>query len=214
MKKLLPILLTTLLTGVFFTFSSCTKEKENVIPDDNTTVTATLTAYEQESITFTREEEKMARDVYTKLLAKWTSMNYLSNIIGSEQKHMDAILNLINTYGIADPAEGIPEGQFTSAEIQKLYNDLTTKGLTSELDAILVGMTIEDMDIYDLQQALTQVEKEDIKKVYGNLMRASKNHMREFYTRLEAKGGSYTPQYITKDEFDNIISTPKEHGGH
>lgn len=211
MKRIFPILMTVLIAGASMTFTSCKKEKENVEPTTNNPV-VTLTAYEQQSLTFTREEEKMARDVYAKLYAKWTSMNFLSNIMDSEQKHMDAILNLLNTYGITDPAAGKAEGDFTSTDIQKLYDDLTAKGLMSEMDALIVGMTIEDVDIYDLQQALKQVEKDDIKQVYNNLKKASQNHMREFYAQLTAKGGTYTPQYITQEEFDYIISTPKQHG--
>ncbi len=214
MKKLLPMLILIATAGSVFSFTSCKKEKNNVAPA-GTTQPANATAlspFEKETIVYTREEEKMARDVYTAMLAKW-NVNSFSNISASEQKHMDAIQTLLTAYNLADPVGNNNAGVFTNAEIQKLYNDLVAKGNNSETDAIIVGLTIEDMDIYDLQQALLQIQKPDIKNVYENLLRASKNHIREFYTLLQNRGGTYTPQFLTQQEYNNIVNSPKEHGG-
>lgn len=214
MKKTLPALMIAVILAVAgLTFTSCKKEKTNIEPT-TTGVVNTTTAYEKQSLTFTREEEKMARDIYTKLSAEWPEYTFLQNIIGSEQKHMDAILKLLDKYGIEDPGKDMPEGIFNSADIRQMYDGLVAKGLKNDMDALIVGLTIEDMDIHDLEEAIKNVEKEDIKKVYSNLKRASQNHMREFHAQLKEKGGTYTPQYITQDEYNYIISTPKEHGGH
>lgn len=215
MKKLIPLLMLIVMTGAVFSFASCKKEKENIVPYTavtNNNVTGALTDFEKQTILYTREEEKMARDVYTALFAKW-KVNIFNNISASEQKHMDAVQTLINTYNLADSVGNNGTGVFTNTDIQKLYNDLVAQGNISEIDAMKTGLTIEDMDIYDLQQALKQVHKTDIKTVYENLLRASKNHMREFYTQLQSRGGTYVPQYITQQEYNEIISTPKEHGG-
>lgn len=215
MKKLIPLLMLVATTGSVLTFASCKKEKNNVTPattsqQDNSVA---LSAFEKETLIYTREEEKMARDVYTFMLSKW-NINSFSNISASEQKHMDAIATLLTTYNLQDPVGNNTAGVFTNADIQQLYNSLVAKGSISETEAIIVGLTIEDMDIYDLQQALLQIQKPDIQTVYGNLLRASKNHMREFYTQLQNRGGTYTPQYITQQEYDTIVNSPKEHGGH
>lgn len=213
MNKTVKILIALSMTASLG-LGACNKEKNDVIPNATTTqTTGTATDFEKQSLTFSREEEKMARDVYTALLAKWNNLSFLSNIIGSEQKHMDKIKGLLDKYGIADPVGNNADGVFVNADIQKLYNDLVAKGSVSEVEVLVVGMTIEDMDIYDLQQAIAQVTNDDIKQVYGNLMKASKNHMREFYTQLTKSGGSYTPQYISNAEYQNIITTPKEHEG-
>ncbi|HEY9178595.1 MAG TPA: DUF2202 domain-containing protein [Flavipsychrobacter sp.] len=214
MKKLIPLLILIVATGSSLSLASCKKEKNNVTPaataqPDNSTA---LTAFEKETITYTREEEKMARDVYNVMLAKW-NINIFSNISASEQKHMDAIQTLLTAYNLPDPVGNNAPGVFTNAEIQQLYNSLVAKGNISETDAMITGLTIEDMDIYDLQQAIQQVQKQDIKTVLGNLLRASKNHMREFYTQLQNRGGVYSPQYITQQEYNDIINSPKEHGG-
>lgn len=211
MKKIILITALLVLAGTTIGLTSCKKEKENVIPAtvDNT---VTLTAYEQQSLQYTREEEKMARDVYKALLGKWGNLSFLSNIISSEQKHMDAIKTQLDKYQITDPIQNDAEGVFTNKDIQKLYNDFVSEGSKSETDALLVGLTIEDMDIYDLQEAVKQVQQEDIKTVYKNLTKASKNHMREFYTQLTNKGGTYTPKYISQQEYTEIVNSPKEHG--
>lgn len=195
-------------------FASCKKEKTNVVPATTTTTTTnTITDFEKQSIIFSREEEKMARDVYNVLYSKWSNMSFLSNIAGSEQKHMDAMKTLIDKFGITDPVGNNADGVFTNADLQKMYNDLVAKGSMSELDAIIVGLMIEDVDIYDLQKALLQIQNAEVKTAFENLTKASKNHMREFYAQLQKRGGSYTPQHITQQEYDNIVNSPKEHGG-
>lgn len=213
MRKVIPAVATMIALTAAISFTSCKKEKTNVVPaTQTTTTTATLTDFEKQSITFSIEEEKMARDAYTALLGKWSNMSFLSNISGSEQKHMDAIKGLLNKFNMVDPTINNADGVFTNADLQKLYNDLVAKGSMSELDAIIVGLTIEDMDIYDLQQATLKVQNTDILTVYGNLTKASKNHMREFYAQLQSRGGSYTPQYITQQQYNDIVTTPKQHG--
>ncbi|MCB0698395.1 MAG: DUF2202 domain-containing protein [Chitinophagales bacterium] len=194
--------------------TSCKKEQNSVTPSNGTTTTQPSTAsdYEKQELAYLREEEKMARDVYIALYTKWPNLNFFSNISSSEQKHMDKVLQLLNTYGLPDPVGTNGVGVFANAEIQTMYNSLVAKGEVSEIEAIKVGLTIEDVDIYDIQQALTKVEKQDIKTVFGNLMKASKNHMREFHDQLTSRGGTYTPQYISQQEYDQIVNSPKEHG--
>lgn len=215
MRKLIPVVMALVLAGSTMAFTSC-KKQDNVTPQTNTggttTTPATATDYEKQVLTFTREEEKMARDVYTELLSKW-GLSFFSNISGSEQKHMDAVKNLLDTYGLQDPVGSNAAGVFTNTDVQKLYNDLVAKGQMSEMDAIIVGLTIEDMDIYDIEQAIDKVTGADIKNVLSNLVRGSKNHMREFYAQMKSRGGTYTPQYITQEHFDEIVNSPKEHGG-
>ena len=53
---------------------------------------------------------------------------------------MDAVLNLLNGYGLADPVAGMGAGEFTPA-FQSLYNDLVAKGNTL-IGAYEVGVQI------------------------------------------------------------------------
>lgn len=52
----------------------------------------------------------------------------------------------------------------------------------------MVGATIEDLDIKDLQEAAAQTDKQDIIAVYANLERGSRNHMRSFTKNITNLG--------------------------
>jgi len=158
-----------------------------------------------------REEEKLARDVYKTLYEKW-NQRIFNNISKAEQTHMDAIGTLLTRYDIQDPIKDDTVGKFTSKELQDLYNKLVVQGNKSLGEALTVGATIEDLDIYDLERFLKDVDQEDIKIVYQNLNKGSRNHMRAFIRNLERNGDSYTPQYISQSRFSEILSGEQERG--
>lgn len=170
-----------------------------------------LSDAELKSLKLMREEEKLARDVYNALYEKWGMMIF-NNIASSEQTHTDAVLALLNKYDIDDFSTSNTAGVFTDTTLQRLYNQLTTIGNTSLLNALIVGATIEDLDIYDLQRLLVDVDNQDITFVYNNLLKGSRNHMRSFYQQILNNGGTYTAQYITQQELDDIVNSPKETG--
>lgn len=142
-----------------------------------------LTQAEIEGLLYMREEEKMARDVYLTLYNKWR-LAIFTTISSSEVTHMTRIKDLLDRYGLADPAAGKPVGVFTNPVIQQLYNDLILRGSQSSTEALRVGVTIEEVDISDLQRHLALTNKNDITNVYTNLKSASYNHLRAFKTQL------------------------------
>lgn len=156
-----------------------------------------------------REEEKLARDVYQYLYTKW-QMPIFNNIAQSEQVHTDAVKNLLERYNINDPVKDDSAGVFTSTEMQDLYNKLTSIGTKSSSDALKVGATIEDLDIKDLTKFLKSTDNEDIKTVYQNLMKGSRNHLRAFDKNIKLNGENYIPQYITIEEYNSIINNSTE----
>ena len=156
-----------------------------------------------------REEEKLARDVYQALSKMW-DLPIFANIADSEQTHTDAIGDLLDRYGIQDPmADDVP-GVFEDPTIQALHDDLVDQGSQSLVDALIVGATIEDMDIVDLQLRRTGIATID--DVYASLEKGSRNHLRAFIRTLERQGGEYTPSYLTIAEYEAIISSPGERG--
>ena len=136
----------------------------------------------QAGLLFMREEEKLAMDVYQALSQKW-DLRIFSNIAAAEKRHFDAIGTLIIRYDLSDPALPAP-GAFTNAELQKLYNDLLAKGERSLVDALQVGVIIEEKDIADLKDAISTTDKKDILTIYGNLQNGSLNHLSAFNSRL------------------------------
>jgi hypothetical protein len=170
-----------------------------------------LNSTELTSLSFMREEEKLARDVYITLYNKW-GVNIFTNISNSEQTHMESVLLLLNKYNLADPVGTNPVGVFNNTILQGLYNQLVLQGNSSVLEAYKVGATIEDLDIFDLKNALTTIDNQDIKLVYDMLTKGSRNHLRSFYKNVLNVGGTYTAQYITQAEFDAIINSAMETG--
>ena len=162
-------------------------------------------------IVFMREEEKLARDVYLTLYDIWGTQIF-ANIADSEQTHTDTVLRLIQKYNLADPAEGKLRGEFSDATLQGLHDSLVAQGTASLIDALIVGATIEDLDIFDLANQLAIVDNEDITVVFESLQKGSRNHLRAFYGRLDDMNIVYTPVYISQQEYDDIVNSPMERG--
>jgi len=159
-----------------------------------------------------REEELLAKDVYVMLYSIY-NVPVFNNISKSETQHAQAVGSLMVKYGLPDPALNHIAGVFVNADLQALYTSLVAQGSTSLISAFTVGATIEDLDINDLHNHITtDVDNQDILFVFGNLERGSRNHMRAFNRQLTAQGVTYTPQFISQEFFDQIISTPNETG--
>lgn len=170
-----------------------------------------LSETETAGLLLMREEEKLARDVYETLYDKW-GLQIFSNISQSEQTHAEAVRTIIVKYNLEDPVVDDTIGVFVNSDMKKLYNDLTTKGLVSLEEALIVGATIEDLDIFDLQKLIADTDNEDIKLVYENLLRGSRNHLRAFTSQLKLRNTTYTPQYITQGDFESIVTSEQEKG--
>ena len=145
------------------------------------------------TLQFMREEEKLAHDVYVYLNALWgVDTNTFSNISESEQRHTDAVADLLVTYGVADlvvvdsAGEPVP-GKFTNPDLQALYDDLVKIGAESLDDALDVGVAIEEKDITDINAAIVEAAGyADIVRVYTNLVAASARHLDGFLRALDA----------------------------
>ena len=142
-----------------------------------------LTQAEIDGLLFMREEEKLARDFYLTLYNQW-HLPIFSNIASSEVMHMSRVKDLLDRYGLPDPAAGKAVGQFTNPILQQLYNDLMVRGSQSSTEALKVGVAIEEVDIKDLKGYIAATNKTDIKQVYNNLLNASYNHLSAFNNQL------------------------------
>ncbi|MEZ5400625.1 MAG: DUF2202 domain-containing protein [Bryobacteraceae bacterium] len=141
-------------------------------------------AEEIQSLTFMREEEKMARDVYDYLYQRW-GITVFDSIAASEEQHFAQVGRLLTRYGIADPAANLAAGVFGNSKLSTLYAELVAKGAASLKDALEVGVAIEQVDIADLEEAIVEASKSDIKRVYTNLMEASYQHLEAFEANLQ-----------------------------
>ncbi len=170
-----------------------------------------LSATEELGLTKMREEEKLARDVYQVLYSKW-KLESFSTIAKSEQRHMDSVKLLLDKYSMVDPAANTASGVFADQELQELYNSLVEQGQASLIEALKVGATIEDLDIKDLYDLIEQTDNTDIQTIYQNLVKGSRNHMRTFINQLSMNNASYEAQFLTAEQIDDIVTSPKERG--
>jgi hypothetical protein len=174
-----------------------------------TTTATSLSAEEIAALTFMREEEKLAHDVYAALYSLWGA-NVFYQIALSETTHTEAILALLTKYGIDDPAASTAPGEFADPELQTLYNTLMTMGRVNLIEALKVGALIEETDIHDINEKVTITDEADIVNVYTSLLCGSGNHLRAFNEKLLEQGVTYVPQVISQAEWDAIANAPAE----
>lgn len=179
---------------------------------DGATALPELDATEAQGLTYMREEEKLARDVYRYFYPMWEA-GLFENISESEQSHFEAIGELLATYRLDDPAAQDLPGVFVNPDLQALYDLLIATGSGSELAALQVGALIEETDMVDIVEALAATDQPDITVVYENLLRGSRNHLRAFVAAIEALGVPYTAQVLPQEEVDAIVDSPMERGG-
>ncbi|SNR65103.1 DUF2202 domain-containing protein [Desulfurobacterium atlanticum] len=219
MKKVLTGIIGSLIVaGGLTSYSAAANKTVSTMPGRGPAYISTLSkeplsVREKRDLLFMREEEKLARDVYQSLYEMW-NIPVFRNIAKSEQRHMDMIKLLIDKYGLQDPVEitGDKRGVFKNKRLQSLYRKLVKKGSKSLIDALEVGATIEDLDIKDLHEALKDTDNQDIRAVYQNLMKGSRNHMRAFTRILRRYGIEYKPQYISEKEYLSIVNSKHEIG--
>ncbi len=180
--------------------------ENNLIETDNIQ-NVDLTEADTDALLFMLEEEKLARDTYKFLNDLW-NINQLSNIGNSEQSHMDAIINLLDANMIEYSI--LPDGEFFDSELQALFDQFAIEGSLSTENALQIGATIEDLDIVDLQEYIEATSNSALKDVFSSLQCGSRNHLRSFISSIENTGNSYTPQFLTQEEYFLIISSNHE----
>ena len=163
-----------------------------------------LSNIEEEGIQYIREIEKMARDVYLYFYDTW-GIPIMNSISQSEQTHMDIVKPLIESYRLEDPVDNNDIGKFTNQNLQDLYSELIEQGSLSEVDALTVSSMIEEIDIIDIQNYLKQTDENDIATAYNTLLEGSRNHLRIFVSHLKDIGLEYQPNYLTQQDYDNIV---------
>jgi len=237
MKTIKSLLITGLLSSIFL-YTGCTSKDEIIstnesandidaiyktvlvasaeIDPDSTCFSSfplqDLNEIEIKALSQMREEELLAQDIYLQLyeIYKYPVFKFIAK---SEAWHTGVVKNLIDRYQLTDPAANHEIGIFNNPDIQILHDALLNKGKLSGTEALRVGATIEDVDIFDLQNLLSNgIDNQDIGSAFQNLMKGSRNHLRAFIRVLSYGGNTYTPQFITQEEFNLIISSPHEAG--
>jgi len=184
---------------------SCTKEDDTTVELlEQEIAEVQLTAAELEMLNYMMEEEKLAYDVYVTLFDMYGTTIF-NTISKSETLHIEAVNKLLTKYNITNTASATI-GVYTNEHLQELFDALVDLGSRSLVDALTVGATIEDVDIYDLENYLENTGNENIISVFNYLNCGSRNHLRGFLFQLDAQGGDYIPQFITQERYDEIVN--------
>jgi hypothetical protein len=222
-----PIFFLLLMVILAFTSTGLFARKNTT--DITQTSSATLDENERTHLVFMREEEKLARDVYTTLSTMYPGSAVFGNIDDSEQKHTDSVKDTLVQYNIDDPNTNDNVGVFTGEDygwyFTEKYAALVARGAMSELEALYVGAYIEELDMLDINQCpnvivdTIQVITEssecgkvytnnpDIQGLYGNLLDGSENHLAAYVKNIEAVmgQGAYQAQVLSQEEVDSIL---------
>lgn len=195
-------------------------------------VSTSLDATEASHLTFMREEEKLARDVYLTFAEMYPDQPVFHTIATkSEQTHTDTMRDKLDQYNLTDPnpdTNNLPGslGVFTGEEwgwyFDEKFEALTKTGSSSELDALNVGALIEELDMHDIADCPEVMAKADyadpcglhytdetaLINAYSSLIDGSENHLRSYVGQIEAVIGecNYEAQYLPQEEVDAILS--------
>ena len=144
---------------------------------------ATLVA----NLTQMRDEERLARDLYTALAAKYSQAAPFVNIARSEQVHFDTMGLLLTRYGLPDPSAGRTPGSYADPALQAQYEKLLASGSESLAKAYNAGIAVENLDIADLKAAISKTTQADATAAFTNLLHGSENHLAAFTAAKDGK---------------------------
>lgn len=150
------------------------------------------------NILYMWQEEKLARDVYITLYEEWGATIFV-NISESEQRHMDAIERLIELYNLDVSVMDNTVGMFDDPFFASLYEEFVDSGIGSLLDALIVGVSIEEQDIADLTEKLDQTTMRNVKRVFENLLAGSERHLAAFQRCIDSFDTECQQTYDSSD---------------
>jgi hypothetical protein len=201
-----------------------------VLTDDTVLTDGVVLDYnEQTHLEFMREEEKLARDVYMELGAMYPHHPIFGVIDDSEQKHTDAVKDMIEKYGLQDPNTNDNVGVFTGENygwyFTEKFNQLVERASISELEALYVGAFIEEIDMMDINQCpqvivetengindVTECGKiytdnPDVSNLYASLLDGSDSHLEGYVKNIEKYigKGNYQAQVLPQETVDEIL---------
>ncbi|MGB7980578.1 MAG: DUF2202 domain-containing protein [Candidatus Nanopelagicales bacterium] len=150
------------------------------LTDSPTAGATTLSDDAKQGLAFTREEERMSRDLYQHFSDKYDEARPFSNITGAEARHFASVGVLLDRYDLTDPAAGKAAGTYADPELQKLYDQWKAQGDSSLAAAYEVGVDLERRDIADLTDMANASLPSDVSAVYARLLNGSENHLAAF----------------------------------
>jgi len=168
-----------------------------------------LTSQETTDITYLQESQKLQRDLYSYMV----NQNNANPIFAGLSQSADAILSADNAimarYNLPSPTQNAP-GRYTDPKLQNLYIYLTGQSGGTTPDQLETAAMSEELHISDLLTALGHTDNADLRFVYNQELAFSRNNLRVIIPQLAGYGRTYTPQYLSQETFNSIVSSPME----
>ena len=139
---------------------------------------ATTTGLTNAQLTEMREEERMARDLYTQL-GQTSGESVFTRVAAAEQRHLEAVERLMTTQGMDPDAAGTTVGRYAVPDLQSAYTRWLAAGRVSDQAAYKVGVELEKQDIADLK-ALDVASGTTGDRVVRALLAGSEHHLSAF----------------------------------
>lgn len=124
----------------------------------------------EQMLTYAIQDEYLARSEYAGIMDEYGSMRPFSNIVLSEENHIEWLTELFGEYEDPLPIDD-------SENHVVIPGDLKT--------AFQIGVKAEIDNIAMYEKFLTQELPEDVRDVFDRLKRASENHLRAFQNNLK-----------------------------
>jgi len=171
-----------------------------------TTTAQELNQDEIRDLRYTREEQKMALDLYQEFYMLYEH-HVFDQIASSEEKNMEKVRNLLDVYGLVDPITGIRElrGKFNNPTIQQHYDRFYALGIQSRTDALKVGAQVEEQDISHLQVQLSRTDNPLLQRTYEQLLQDSQKHLQAFVRNLEMEGQDYQATILSEERLKELL---------
>lgn len=119
----------------------------------------------QSTLTFLIEDEYKARAEYVALVEKFGEVAPFVNLIKAETKHINALVNQFNLYGLEIPADNGSEFAVIPTTLAEAY---------------AIGIQAETSNIALYENFLKQDLPVSVVRTFTNLMNASVNHLATF----------------------------------
>lgn len=163
-----------------------------------------LSDQEVKDIRYMRQEESLAYDIYNRFYEEY-GVQAFDNIKYSEQVHADVFKELIEKYGLED-SYNESTNSFESQEVTDLRDKLVERGMEGEVEALKVAVEIEDQNVAHLREKLDNADNENLQELYSNLLEDSKRHLTAFDRQLDMRDVEYTPNHISKSDYEEITT--------
>jgi hypothetical protein len=151
------------------------------------------------------EGERLARDLHLYLHDLW-SVPAFSYIAAAKQRHMDELREVMERYGVDDPARDDQVGVFDAPGLADLYRQSIADAAAGPRQALRAAALVEELDILELRNALSNSRRLPLALTYNALLSSTHNHLQGLVRLLRGQGGVYQAQAMEEAQVAAVLN--------